>query len=342
MNRLFVILFLSALVGFFSVAQSADRITRVGEKKAIDCEIKRMTPDTVIIDRNGMEDAISVGSIENIRFEGEPAEFNVARMNIQNGENEDARTLLSKVKEANLSRDLLKAERDFLLAYSNARIALTGGDVSLAKAAANLDRFLKTYSKNFRVYEVELLLGNMNLQMNKYDEALKHFGVLTKAKDSPILRARGLLGGGQVLIAKKNGKEGEKVFNEVKTLVDEGELKEVEAEMQLKYQLGLARCYALQGDFDKAVKTATAVIEKASAEDNVTNANAYNTLGVALMMQPGKAKDAIIAFLHTDLMYSSDAVLHREALENMISLWRKLGNDVRARELEARQQQLYR
>lgn len=341
MNRLFVILFLSAFIGILSEVQSADRITRVGEKKPIDCEIKSMTPDAIIIDRNGMEDTIPVGSIESVRFDGEPAEFNVARTNLQNGQNEDARTLLSKVREGNLSRELLKAERDFLLTYANAQIALTRGDVSPARAAAMLERFLKTYPKYFRVYEVELLLGNMNLQMNKYDEALKHFGVLTKAKDSPILRARGLLGGGQVLIAKKNGKDGEKAFNEVKKLVDEGELKAIEAEMQLKYQLGLARCYALQGDFEKAVKTSTTVIEKASAEDNVTNANAYNTLGVSLMMQPGKAKDAIIAFLHTDLMYSSDAVLHREALENMISLWRKLGNDVRARELEARMQQLY-
>ncbi|MDO4574808.1 MAG: tetratricopeptide repeat protein [Planctomycetia bacterium] len=334
MKRLFVISFVAvAVLSMATGVQSADRIKRFNEKP-FDCEVKGMTPDTVKADRSGVSEDIPVGEIESLTYDSEPAQFQTARRNIEDSQNEDARTVLRSLKDNALQRDLLKAEKAYLLALVNAKIAQTGGDVTPIKAAEGLESFLKAYPKYFRVYEITLILGNLNLQMNKYDAALKNFEVLAKAKSSPILQARGLLGAGKVLLAKKDGKNGEKVFTQVKKLVDEGELSAVEAEMTLACQLGLARCYALQGDVDKAIKVAQTVIEKSSPEDTITNASAYNTLGAALMTQPGKAKDAIVAFMHTHLMYNADPMLHQESLDCMITLWRKLGNDLRARELE--------
>ena len=333
MKRLFVVFCLGLAVMAAMEALANDQVKKVGERKTWQCEITKTSPDSITIDRNGIVDELLVTEIEKITLDSEPAEFAKAREELSKGQNEDARDTLQRVKEGNLSRSLLVAERSYLLAVANARIALSGGDVKLQDAMKGLEKFLDKFPRYFRVRDIQLIYGSMCLQMNKPNDAMKCFQELSKCKSDPIVRAQGLLGVSTVSISKGNADEAMKALSQVKQLLDAGELKARQKEMELSYKIGEARCATIQKDFDKAMKIAQAVINDSSPEDIANNANAYNTLGLALVAQ-GKSKDAILAFLHTHLLYSKDPSLHSEALTNIAQQWRKLGNDQRAREWE--------
>ena len=58
-------------------------------------------------------------------------------------------------------------------------------------------------------------------------------------------------------------------------------------------------------------------------------AQAYNTLGTALR-KAGKPQDALLAFLHVDVLYFASAEDHAEALANLAQLWNEVQKPERA------------
>jgi hypothetical protein len=58
-------------------------------------------------------------------------------------------------------------------------------------------------------------------------------------------------------------------------------------------------------------------------------ARAYNVLGLA-HRQAGRTKEALLAFLHTDVLYSSQPDTHAEALANLVDLWEQVHKTERA------------
>jgi hypothetical protein len=62
-------------------------------------------------------------------------------------------------------------------------------------------------------------------------------------------------------------------------------------------------------------------------------ARAYNALGTAYA-KASKKKEAILAFLHTDLLYFQDPDAHAEALYNLANLFQETNKSDRS--LEAR------
>ncbi len=69
-------------------------------------------------------------------------------------------------------------------------------------------------------------------------------------------------------------------------------------------------------------------------------AHAHNTLGDCLRAA-GRPKDALYAYLHTDILYDEDSEQHARALAEIAQLWRELRRDDRADEVIGRLRQLY-
>jgi tetratricopeptide (TPR) repeat protein len=97
-----------------------------------------------------------------------------------------------------------------------------------------------------------------------------------------------------------------------------------------------ARCQAELGKVDKGVETLIDVIAKTDPEDGPLQAHAYNTLGNCYLKKgDAGTKDALLAFLHVDILYNSVPERHAEALARLIPLWEAIGKPKRASEARA-------
>ena len=78
-------------------------------------------------------------------------------------------------------------------------------------------------------------------------------------------------------------------------------------------------------------------------EDAAAQAPAYNTLGDCLSAPANHPKEALIAYLHTDLLYSKDKAEHPVALLALRSrsLFRQIKQDAKADEFALRLKQEY-
>ena len=73
------------------------------------------------------------------------------------------------------------------------------------------------------------------------------------------------------------------------------------------------------------------VIARADPEASLLHGMAYNALG-RCHQKAGNTKDALLAFLHVDVLYSGYADAHAEALHAMIPLWEAIGQNARAQQ----------
>ena len=92
--------------------------------------------------------------------------------------------------------------------------------------------------------------------------------------------------------------------------------------------------------FPKAETLLREVIQANPPEDAAAQAPAYNTLGDCLRAA-NRPKDALLAYLHTDLLYSKDKEEHPRALHQIVELYRQLKQDGRADEFAQRLKQEY-
>ena len=105
-------------------------------------------------------------------------------------------------------------------------------------------------------------------------------------------------------------------------------------------QLAKAESLAALKDFTKAETLLREVIKATPPEDYANQAPAYNTLGDCLRAAD-KPKEALLAYLHTDMLYSKDKVEHPRALHQISVLYRHLKQDGRADEFAQRLKQEY-
>ncbi len=350
MKRLFPICCVSAIL-FSMVASSShaeDAIKQLSNGRTTRGNITNMTPDEVTINYSGVPTKIPVGDIDTLTYEGEPAQFSQARRQMGASQFEDARASLNQISANSIASASLKVELEFLKAYANAQIAIRGGDASLNEAATGLEAFIKANPKNYRIYESVQLLGDLYMQMNQKEKALAQFNKLLNV-ENPMLRVRGSLGKASVLLdtatektSKENAKEAGALYKTVKDLVDSGEVKAQKELLLLSVALGMARCKAITDKAAEAEKEIQRLLPQIPAENVQMNALAYNTLGTALKLQENKTMDAIAAFLHTHLLYSNDPILDRQALNELINLYRNgVNNEGRAVALEKERKDRY-
>src|SRR5204863_2754961 len=106
--------------------------------------------------------------------------------------------------------------------------------------------------------------------------------------------------------------------------------------------LGKAQCQAYTGAFEDAIKELeTNIIANINPEESALQALAYNTLGNCYNQKPDGKKSALLAFLHTDVLYNNVPNAHAEALWNLSGLWMDIGKNERGQECLNRLNRLY-
>ncbi|MFI4876357.1 MAG: tol-pal system YbgF family protein, partial [Blastopirellula sp. JB062] len=89
--------------------------------------------------------------------------------------------------------------------------------------------------------------------------------------------------------------------------------------------VGKAICLAEQGKPADGVKLIQPVLERANPKDADLFSAAYNALGRCYLKE-GKPKDALLAFLHTDILFYGNPEMHAEALYYMSKLWKEVND----------------
>jgi tetratricopeptide (TPR) repeat protein len=291
-----------------------------------------MTHDKVTIDVAGGPREIPVNEIVRITFATEPTELVAGRNNVLQKNYNQALAELKKLDGQKIERPFIKQDIDFYKALCQARLALSeGGDKKAATDA--MVNFVRSAPQSYHFYEAAEVLGDLAMASGKWADAVKYYApianagaTLSRAEPWPDYQLRANIASGRALIGEK---QYDQALDKFKAVLG-SDLSTPEAVRQKNLAtVGRANCLAETGKVDEAVTILKDLIDKNDPQDAVLFARAYNALGRCYLKQ-NKPKDAVLALLHTDLLFYADAEAHAEALYHLSKLWSDINKSDRA------------
>ncbi|MGA2799467.1 MAG: tetratricopeptide repeat protein, partial [Thermoguttaceae bacterium] len=195
----------------------------------------------------------------------------------------------------------------------------------IADAGRLMIAFTKNYPESYHYFQACEIVGDLLVANRSFDQAEEYYAKVAKAP-WPDYQMRAGVAIGRALLARGKNSEALDAFEKV--LANQGEDALSQAQ-SLAANLGKAAVLVAMKKNDEAVALINSILNKADPEDAANMARAYNILGNALRQQ-GKTKEAVLAFLHVDLLYPSIPDAHAEALYNLAKLWDELHKTERA------------
>ncbi|MFP6770558.1 MAG: hypothetical protein VB859_20460, partial [Planctomycetaceae bacterium] len=217
----------------------------------------------------------------------------------------------------------------FLIARASARLALAGIG-KLEDAQGKLKAFLTAGTSSFRYFDAVNLMGQVQLGAGEFDAAKAQFAGLAKAP-WPDYQLAGQSALARVLLAQDNVDGALAAFQEV---ITKSQKAQSPAEVNQRYQAVLGKSACLirkkgQASFEAALKDLAVVLSGAANENTEVLAEGYLRQGDCLRLL-GRHKEAVLAYLHVDLLFAGEPALHAEALFRLGPLWSAVGQPERA------------
>jgi tetratricopeptide (TPR) repeat protein len=266
---------------------------------------------------------VPVNQILTVYYEEDPEELIKAKKQVLEGRYEDAFAALGKLKKEP-DRKEVRQDIEFYRALCTAKLALAGAG-KIADAGPMMKAFADANPNSYHYFEAVELVGDLLLAVRQYSQAAEYYGRLAKAP-WPDYQMRAGVATGRVLLAQGKAAEALDAFN--KALATEGTGDMVETQRKLA-ALGKAGVSLAMKKPDEAIQLAEEVFKSAGPRDDAIKAQVYNIEGAA-HRQAGRTEDALFAFLHVELFYSSVPSAHAEALANLAELWDQLHKAERA------------
>lgn len=315
-----------AVVGLsanFAVAFDEILVSKMPVQKGT---ITDMTAVEVTLDVNRRERKFDVNDIVSINYDLEPLDLKTARRFVGGGQYDMALEKLEDINQTEISRDYVLADVAFYAAFADAKLALAGGSKQdKSDAIRKMVAFTSKYPKNYHYFEAIEMLGDLAVGIEDYDQAINQYVIVGKAPwASHKLRAKVLEG--RAYEAQKNWVEAEKRYDMV--LGVDSSIEGAE-EQKLFAILGKAACMAATGRHKEGIKIVEDVVARGDPNDAALFAMAYNTMGKCYLLS-NQPKDALLAFLHTDILFYTAPEAHAEALSNLDTLWTQLDRPERA------------
>jgi tetratricopeptide (TPR) repeat protein len=200
-----------------------------------------------------------------------------------------------------------------------------GGDKPAALKA--LFEWVRANPNNYHFYQAAEVLGDLSVATGNYAEAAKFYG------DGGLAGApwgdyqmRGNNAVGRSLVAEKKFAEALERYDAVLS----SDLSTAEAVEQKQFAtVGKAVCLAGTGKPDEGIAMLNDIIAKNDPTDVALFARTYNALGNCYL-QTNRPKDALRAFLFTDILFYADSDSHAEALYRLSKLWNDVNRSDRA------------
>jgi tetratricopeptide (TPR) repeat protein len=323
---------IGALLCCFATVSAEDQLYRkgMGSERGV---VTDMSKAEVTLTVSGVKRQFPANEIQRITFEGEPSDLSQARTTILTTANyKAALEELKKIdlKKINMREEFIKQEVDFYRALCQGHLALTeGGEKTAAENA--LRQFCTDHKESYHFYPAAELAGDVAAAAGRYADAAKYYNAVASAPwDETRIRANVALG--RMLSAQGKFPEALERYDAVAKDVDTAET----GPLKQQAIVGRAMCLAETGKPDEAIALIVdpkGVINTNDPKDSKLMARAYNALGTAYA-KASKKKEAILAFLHTDLLYFQDPDAHAEALYNLANLFQETNKSDRS--LEAR------
>jgi tetratricopeptide (TPR) repeat protein len=287
--------------------------------------ILSVSPVEIEIDVSGNPRKIQVNEIQTVMFTEDPRDLGTARSRALDGQFEEALAMLSRITPDSINRDLIKQDLEFYRALSAARISLSGGGDKSAAAKALID-FINAYPQSFHNFEAAELVGDLAYSLGRFDAASEYYQKLAMAPwpehqlRAKVLDARALAGQGKMTEAQQRYEE------VIAATVDSA----AALKQKTFAQIGRAVCLAELGNPDQGLTTVESIIRDNDPQGNAELfARAYNAQGLC-HLKADRPKDALLAFLHVDLLFNSDYDAHAQSLYYLSQLWTTVGRSDRA------------
>ena len=262
--------------------------------------------------------------IQKLVFRNQPPEIERARGFIENGRFDDAFEMLQGISDP-VDRAELRSEIEFLKALSAAEIAFRGGNKSAQDAGRAVMEFTRNHPQSIHFYAATELLGRLLFAVGKFDLASAEFAKLPDSRQ-PELTMRGLFWQSEALMELDRPDE---ASDKLQQILNRTENDDLTQQYQLLARVRLAKAQAMQGQPAPAIAAIEKIIQTESADNGQLFAYAYNSLG-SIHLSQNQLKEAMMAFLHTELLFPDQADPHSEALYQLALIWPQLNHNERA------------
>ncbi|MCC9600005.1 hypothetical protein LOC67_05480 [Stieleria sp. JC731] len=328
-----------AFASLLSLAQPAsaqiDRIYTYDSSSASAGKVETVNKNGITLKVGSSDKNFLESEIRKVLFQGDPPELTRGRELAIDGQYDQAIEELKSLNMDQVSRDVIKADIAYYRLLSRAKMALAGQyDRNAAKAEATA--FGKNHGNSYHFFSVVKLLGDLELASKNFDGAVKMYGYLSKAPSAETqILSRYLTG---VAMLRKDDVEGaKKMFSEVVGV----DVNSSEAlRLKILSKAGQAIAMSKAGQTKQGVDAVGQLIAELNPTDIEMCAKIYNAQGQCYEAG-GDIEGAILAYLHTHLMFSGAADAHAEALTQLVQLWPKVGRTERAAEARQELQQRY-
>jgi len=297
--------------------------------------ITSLDRDKITIEVRGEPQNIPVNEVSKIIFEDEPRIMDRSRDLARQGQYELARDELKKVDAASIKNVNAKNDLAFYIAYCEGKLALQGkGDKAAAVKA--LVAYDKENPNGHHYWEVSQLLGQLAGSMARYDAAQNFYKRMGESTFSEI-KNQGAYQEAVTLVMQSKTADAKPLLQKLSEL---NATNPKDVRVKQLAAVALAQCTLMEGDADGALKSVNQWIANGDSTDVELFGKLYNLQG-ACYQKLNKTNEAVLAYLHTDLLFSSDAENHAESLYYLGLLWPSLNETQRAVDARSRLTSLY-
>jgi len=304
-----VIVAIGLCLGAGTTSHAVDSIKKTAD--TVYGDVKRVSKQEVELDRSGVSDKVPVNEIVMVYFADDPAQLKTARQDLLDGRYQDALNSLNEIATGAALGPLVKQDIDYYKAFCAAKLAL-GGSGAITEAGSQMATFAKRNPDSYHFFDANETVGDLLVAMGRYSSAERYYDRLAAAP-WPDYRMRANVAIGRARLAQGKTAEARQAFQTVLGLTATTDLAKAQ---QLAARLGIASC---EEDPDKAIQAVDDILATANREDMQLHARAYITKGNALR-KVGRNQEALMAFLHVDLLYFAATDAHAEALFNLVEL----------------------
>lgn len=318
-----------------SISQAVDIIKRKDAAARLGGKISKVTKTAVTIEVSGKPETVPVNEIEKITWDGQPPLLDGHKDAEAAGRYANALAGYEKIRKMGTLSERVKADLEYFITRVKAKQSF--GDSSKQPAAiAALESFQTKNPDSHHYYEAQGLLADLYLATKSFDKAKTALAELKKApwKDVQIGAQNSEA---RVLLAQGNAAKALAAYNSV--IASSTGDTSMRA-MRNQATLGKAACLKETSKYNESLKVLKDVIASAQLGESAVLAEAYLLRGDNYLAL-GKNKDALIAYLHVDVLFARESKFHPQALKQLAGLWAKVGHPARAKKAARDLETLY-